>query len=89
MKENGMKAEELFRKFDTNQDGLLSYDEFKAGDVSTSGMTINVVEWKEVELGRGLGRTFTYWQLIIVWTHRQDSKYENFSISFSEFKGNN
>ncbi|PIK38896.1 hypothetical protein BSL78_24272 [Apostichopus japonicus] len=31
MKENGMKAEELFRKFDTNQDGLLSYDEFKAG----------------------------------------------------------
>lgn len=60
MKENGMKAEELFRKFDTNQDGLLSYDEFKAGDVSTSGMTINVVEWKEVELGRGLRRTFTY-----------------------------
>lgn len=39
MKENGMKAEELFRKFDTNQDGSLSYDEFKAGDGNYSDGT--------------------------------------------------
>lgn len=31
LSQNGLKAEELFRKFDTNQDGMLTYDEFKAG----------------------------------------------------------
>lgn len=33
LSQNGLKAEELFRKFDTNQDGMLTYDEFKAGNI--------------------------------------------------------